>query len=111
MTGLRTVIAKLKKWLHKKQPESITVRTYAGVFKFPEEQSLKEIGFDELVQYAEATPNLRRVALDQMKLPGADPIVHEAVPGTPETSAFHQQINTLSLGWARHVVALHNQIK
>jgi len=111
MTGLRTVIAKLKNWLHKKQPEHVCVRTYAGVFKFPEGKSLGSFGFDELVQYAEDNPNLHRVGLDKLPISGGQPGTPKQAEEMTLSRVFHQQINTLSLGWARYVVALRNQIK
>ncbi len=110
MKGLRTAIAKLKGWLRKKQPEQITVRTYAGAFKFPADKSLASMGYDQLVQYAEANPNLNRIALDQIHIPDGNNIKHEAVPCSVQIRVFHQQMKELSLGWARYVVALRKQI-
>ncbi len=111
MKGLRTAIAKLKEWLRKKQPEQIQVRTYAGAFKLPADKPLASMGYDQLVQYAEANTNLRRIALDQIHIPDGNNIKHEAISVSAHMRVFHQQMKELSLGWARCVVGLRNRIR
>jgi len=105
MKGLSTAMSKLKSWLRKKQPEKIRVRTYAGIFKLPADKPLASMGYDQLVQYAEATPNLRRIGVDQLPIFGS-----KAVKDEP-TQTFHGQMTELSLAWARYVVGLRNRIK
>jgi len=111
MTGLRKLFSGLKNWLRNKQPEHVCVRTYAGKFEFPDKKTLKRFGFDELVQYAEANANLDRIGLDKLPIVSDQAERPEASVVLPLSRVFHQEFNALSLGWARYVAALRNQMK
>jgi len=103
MIGFKFAITRLKRWLGKKQPEHVQVRTYAGEFEWPQAASSGCDSFDDLVKYAEANPNLRCIASDHVHIKSGKPIADD-------TGAFHPQIRALSLGWARYVVALRNRM-
>ena len=111
MHGLHDAIMRLKSWLRNKQPEQITVRTYAGNFTLPEDKPPARMGYDQLVQYAEANPNLQRIGVDHIHIPDGNHIRHEGVPGSVHMRAFHQQMKELSLIRARYVVGLRKRIK
>lgn len=101
-------IKRLKQWLRKREAGSITVRTYAGRFEWPDASGCDNV--DELVHLAEANPQLRLIALDRMRISDGDSLAHEADADAARSGMFHQQIKAEVSGWARYVAALRNRI-
>ena len=106
--GKRSALERLKAWLRRKQPKTVQVRTYGGDFELPAGKPASAFDFDELVQFAEANPNLKMIGADQMQI---------LSPSQPDDGLkrslhpFHEQMKQLSLGWARYVVVLRNRFR